>query len=323
MHLIEEGGRAVRQSIISVSLFILLLTAFLAISLPSPSCAVELETIRDNMNNMTSVAWDDYSKSLKGQRVDWTGWISDVKKQWFGGYKILIDMDPPGSLSVQDVYIEDLPKSLAAQLRKDQNVRFIGKIKSVMKVLGSCAVTLEDVKNVLNVEKNIRIATLEKKVKGIPVAKVADNLRIYKQLLRLNPKNPKYKKKVAFYHAKVDEQKRKAQEAKLARQSESSSIKKPSAKGCVKISDLNTQYTSLGYRVMGRLTNTCDENLDYVAYTITAYDKDGKIIDVLSDYHPCSDGDHGLDAGNSCTFKSITIDGLHKYDIEISKARYR
>jgi len=258
MHLIEEGGRAVRQSIISVSLFILLLTAFLAISLPSPSCAVEFETIRDNMNNMTSVAWDDYSKSLKGQRVDWTGWISDVKKQWFGGYKILIDMDPPDSLSVQDVYIEDLPKSLAAQFRKDQKVRFSGKIKSVMKVLGSYAVTLEDVK--------------------------------------IGP---------------------------ASRQSESSSIKKPSAKGCVKISELNTQYTSIGYRVMGRLTNTCDENLDYVAYTITAYDKDGKIIDVLSDYHPCSDGDYGLDAGNSCTFKSITIDGLHKYDIEISKARYR
>jgi len=105
--------------------------------------------------------------------------------------------------------------------------------------------------------------------------------------------------------------------------SESSSIKKPSAKECVKISDLNTQYDAIGYRVMGRLTNTCDENLDYVAYTITAYDKDGKIIDVLSDYHPCFDGDYGLDAGNSCTFKSVTIDSLDKYDIEISKARYR
>lgn len=105
--------------------------------------AVEFETIRTNMKSMTSLAWDDYTKSLKGQRVSWTGWISDVKEQWLGGYKILIDMDPPGSASVQDVYIEDLPKNVAAQFRKDQKVRFSGKIKSVLSVLGSCAVTLE------------------------------------------------------------------------------------------------------------------------------------------------------------------------------------
>jgi hypothetical protein len=106
--------------------------------------AVEFETIRSNMKSMTSLAWDDYTKSLKGQRVSWTGWISDVKEQWLGGFKILIDMDPPGSASVQDVYIEDLPKNVAAQFRKEQKVRFSGKIKSVLSVLGSCAVTLED-----------------------------------------------------------------------------------------------------------------------------------------------------------------------------------
>ena len=122
---------------------ILLLTVFLTISLPSASYAIEFKTIRDNMKSMTSLAWDDYSNSLKGQWVDWIGWISDVKKQWPGGYKILIDMDPPGSLSVQDVYIEDIPKSLAAQFRKDQQVHFSGKIKSVRKLLGSCAITLE------------------------------------------------------------------------------------------------------------------------------------------------------------------------------------
>jgi hypothetical protein len=96
------------------------------------------------MKNMTSVAWDDYSKSLEGQSISWTGWISDVKEQWLGGYKILIDMDAPGSASVQDVYIENLDKSVAARFGKDQKVRFSGRIKSVMSVLGSCAVTLEN-----------------------------------------------------------------------------------------------------------------------------------------------------------------------------------
>lgn len=123
---------------------VLFAIAIAILAFRSSASAVEFETIRSNMNGMTSVAWDEYTKSLQGQRISWTGWVSDVKEQWFGGFKVLIDMDPPGSASVQDVYIENLDKSVAAQFRKDQKVRFSGKIKSVLSVLGSCAVTLED-----------------------------------------------------------------------------------------------------------------------------------------------------------------------------------
>lgn len=105
--------------------------------------------------------------------------------------------------------------------------------------------------------------------------------------------------------------------------SESNSVTKLSAKNCVQISDLNTQFDVKGYRVMGRLTNICDEDLDFVAFRITAYDENGKIIDVLTDRYPCSDGEYGLDARNSCTFRSAEVDGLYTYDIEISRARYR
>ncbi len=122
----------------------MLLIVTFTVTVPLLARAVEFKTIRSNMKNMTSVAWDDYSKSLKGQNISWSGWISDVKEQWLGGYKILIDMDPPGSASVQDVYIENLDKSIAARFSKDQKVRFSGRIKSVMSVLGSCTVTLEN-----------------------------------------------------------------------------------------------------------------------------------------------------------------------------------
>jgi hypothetical protein len=124
--------------------FALLLITMVLMILPWPANALDFETIRSNMTSMTSLAWDDYSKSIKGQQIRWTGWISDVKQQWSGKYKVLIDMDPPGSVSVQDVYIENLDKSVVAQFSKDQKVNFSGKIKSALKVLGSCAVTLED-----------------------------------------------------------------------------------------------------------------------------------------------------------------------------------
>jgi hypothetical protein len=129
----------VRSGLFSAALGIALLV------LASSTWATDFENIRNNMNHMTSIAWSDYTKSLKGQTVNWSGWVKNVKEQGLGGYKLMIDMDPPGSMSVQDVYIENLPKDVAARLQKDQKVRFSGKIKSVMSVLGSCAVILEDI----------------------------------------------------------------------------------------------------------------------------------------------------------------------------------
>jgi len=66
-----------------------------------------------------------------------------------------------------------------------------------------------DYKNVEDIKKNIEIVELEKKAKSIPASRVLDNLNIYKQLLALEPDNLKYKKKVASYKAKLEENKRK------------------------------------------------------------------------------------------------------------------
>ena len=66
-----------------------------------------------------------------------------------------------------------------------------------------------DDKNVEDIKKKREIAELEKKAISIPVSRVSDNLNIYKQLLALEPDNPKYKKKVDFYKAKLEENKEK------------------------------------------------------------------------------------------------------------------
>ena len=50
--------------------------------------------------------------------------------------------------------------------------------------------------------KKLEIAKLEKEVKAIPVSRVSDNLRIYRQLLMLDPENLRYRKKVAYYEMK-------------------------------------------------------------------------------------------------------------------------
>jgi hypothetical protein len=68
--------------------------------------------------------------------------------------------------------------------------------------------------NVKNIEKKSEIVELEKRAKSIPASRIADNLVIYKQLLALEPSNPKYKNKVAFYTKKIEANKRKKKKRK-------------------------------------------------------------------------------------------------------------
>ena len=74
-----------------------------------------------------------------------------------------------------------------------------------------------DYKDVNGFARKMRIRELERAVKKIPVARFTENLRIYEQLLSLDPVNSRYKKKVAFYRAKLDEKKPGKEEDKAIR----------------------------------------------------------------------------------------------------------
>lgn len=102
--------------------------------------------IRRSKENMTDIQWEEFSESLKGKRVRWNGYVEDVSKKMFGGYEVLVDMDPPSEqLSVQDVNFS-IPKEQAASLKKDSPISFEGVISSVMSILGSIQVSLKDAK---------------------------------------------------------------------------------------------------------------------------------------------------------------------------------
>jgi hypothetical protein len=123
--------------------FVLGLVSVLTLS--SSAFAVEFETIRGNMKGMTSVAWKSYKGSLEGQTVNWSGWVSDVK-EGSGGYRLLIDMDPPGSASIQDIYIDAVPEQIAGHFQKNERVSFSGRIKSVNGLFGACQIDIEQAK---------------------------------------------------------------------------------------------------------------------------------------------------------------------------------
>jgi hypothetical protein len=112
---------------------------------PPVDATLTYPEIRNAAENLTSLQWNDYAQSLKGKRVRWQGWVSQSKEKFFGGYEVLVDMDPPGTvLSVQDVYF-DVDEGTARALNLNQPIRFEGTIRNVLKTLGHASVTLDDV----------------------------------------------------------------------------------------------------------------------------------------------------------------------------------
>lgn len=140
----EKAGSRITTCIIIIFVFIVMFY-----NCPTNKCSdidsVDSDSyrrIRHNMLNITDLQWKAYKETLICKTLSGQGWVVDVDTQFSGGYKVLLDMDLPGSFSVQDIYIEDVPKNLAFGLRKGQKVYFSGRITSVLNVLGSCAITI-------------------------------------------------------------------------------------------------------------------------------------------------------------------------------------
>ena len=104
--------------------------------------ALSYEEIDRNCQNITDAQFSEYSKTLVGKRVTWTGKVTDVSENWLDpNYEVKIDMDETGVFDVSF----DVPKSLALQLEKNAYYKFAGTIKRITKVFGTAVVTLENV----------------------------------------------------------------------------------------------------------------------------------------------------------------------------------
>jgi len=51
--------------------------------------------IRANHKTMTGVQWEEYQKSIMGKRVQWQGFVSEIKSDIVGDNYIWVDMDNP------------------------------------------------------------------------------------------------------------------------------------------------------------------------------------------------------------------------------------
>ena len=97
--------------------------------------APSIQEILAKTEGMTDAQRNQYSESLKGNRVEgWRGTIDDVDEgEIFGGFTIYIDMVTENFGA--EVHI-DVSKEVALSLNKGQEIVFSGNIKSVSDILG-------------------------------------------------------------------------------------------------------------------------------------------------------------------------------------------
>jgi len=89
-----------------------------------------------------------------------------------------------------------------------------------------------------------------------------------------------------------------------------------SYKNCVVVSDLNNN----GNFILGKITNNCDVNLRWIMIELTAYDNQGKIVDV-HEAIPCQSYDKGLKTKDSCTFKRLLDGDIEKYSVKVEEVK--
>lgn len=87
-----------------------------------PISDLDYFAIRLNWQSMTGVQWEAYDKSARGKRIQWRGYIQEVKPDITGTNYVWVDMEPDGEPDVYFAY----PEAQSLDLFKGQPVTFRG-----------------------------------------------------------------------------------------------------------------------------------------------------------------------------------------------------
>lgn len=91
--------------------------------------------IIQKQRNLTGVQWDAYEKTIMGSRVQWTGYVSEIKPDITGTNYIWIKMSIlPGGLG-NDVYFS-YPEKQSMKYSKGQKITFRGDYDGGIEIFG-------------------------------------------------------------------------------------------------------------------------------------------------------------------------------------------
>jgi hypothetical protein len=100
--------------------------------------------IREDMRSLRDRARKKYAAMLKGKRVRWGGWVSEIKESRREGFQLCVDMDVrSGSDGKYDIIFSISPDE-TVNLGKDRPIIFEGTITSIS-LDRNCIIKLDDV----------------------------------------------------------------------------------------------------------------------------------------------------------------------------------
>ena len=136
-------------------------------------------------------------------------------------------------------------------------------------------------KDVKKYNQIIKKQSLTQKVKKLPASDIQGNLKIYRELLALEPGNVRYQTKVKYYQQKWDSYVREKQEKEYI--------------ASCQLELVNSRWSeNYGYATYeGQVKNISNTKLDDVQAVVTWYDKNGNMItssSALIEYNPILPG---------------------------------
>lgn len=103
---------------------------------------------QEELSQLMDIQFKEWRTDFLGKKVTWQGWVVDVKKEWYGSYTVLLEMDGPDiAANGYDISLALSlnQKELALSLQKGAEVKFKGNISDIRKSSGRIVVIVKNV----------------------------------------------------------------------------------------------------------------------------------------------------------------------------------
>lgn len=103
---------------------------------------------REELSQLMDIQFKEWRTDFLGKEIIWQGWVVDVKKEWYGSYTVLLEMDGPDiAANGYDISLalSSNQKELALSLQKGAEVKFKGNISDIRKSSGRVVVIIKSV----------------------------------------------------------------------------------------------------------------------------------------------------------------------------------
>lgn len=149
--LLDEAATQYKQgNYLSVKSLIMKATATLNKRLADQLEKGELSFLlfREELSQLMDIQFKEWRTDFLGKEIIWQGWVVDVKKEWYGSYTVLLEMDGPDiAANGYDISLalSSNQKELALSLQKGAEVKFKGNISDIRKSSGRVVVIIKSV----------------------------------------------------------------------------------------------------------------------------------------------------------------------------------